>query len=35
MVFHQPIDPKDFADRDALMAAVRERIASALPAERS
>lgn len=31
LVFHQPIDPPGFADRDRLMAAVREQIASALP----
>jgi 1-acyl-sn-glycerol-3-phosphate acyltransferase len=31
VVFHPPMDTKDFADRDALMAAVRETIASALP----
>jgi 1-acyl-sn-glycerol-3-phosphate acyltransferase len=31
LVFHQPIDPAGFADRDQLMAAVREQIASVLP----
>ena len=31
LIFHPPIDPADFADRDALMAAVRHQIASALP----
>lgn len=34
VVFHPPIDPREYADRDALMEAVREAIASALPAER-
>jgi 1-acyl-sn-glycerol-3-phosphate acyltransferase len=34
LIFHPPIDPADFADRDQLMAAVREQIASALPEER-
>jgi len=29
--FHPPVDPKQFADRDALIAAVRAAIASALP----
>lgn len=29
--FHEPIDPRQFTDRDALMAAVRARIESALP----
>jgi 1-acyl-sn-glycerol-3-phosphate acyltransferase len=29
--FHDPIDPANVPDRDQLMAAVRERIASALP----
>ncbi|MCI0348804.1 MAG: 1-acyl-sn-glycerol-3-phosphate acyltransferase [Acidobacteriales bacterium] len=33
LVFHAPLDPADFSDRDALMAAVRQRIASALPVE--
>jgi len=31
LIFHPPIDPADFADRDALRAAVRHQIASALP----
>jgi 1-acyl-sn-glycerol-3-phosphate acyltransferase len=31
VVFHAPIDPARFADRDALMLAVREAIASGLP----
>jgi 1-acyl-sn-glycerol-3-phosphate acyltransferase len=30
-VFHAPIDPKKFPDREALMDAVRQSIASALP----
>jgi hypothetical protein len=34
VVFHRPIDPGDYADRDVLMEAVRDSIASALPAER-
>jgi len=34
VVFHPPIDPGEYADRDALMEAVREAIASALPPER-
>jgi len=34
VIFHPPIDPHSYADRDALMLAVREAIASALPAER-
>lgn len=31
LVFHPPIDPAEFADRDQLMAAVRQQIASSLP----
>lgn len=34
LIFHPPFDPADFADRDALMAAVRRHIASALPEDR-
>jgi 1-acyl-sn-glycerol-3-phosphate acyltransferase len=34
VVFHPPIDPHLFTDRDALMNAVSDAIASALPAER-
>ena len=34
VVFHPPIDPGTFPDREALMATVRETIASALPDER-
>jgi 1-acyl-sn-glycerol-3-phosphate acyltransferase len=34
LIFHQPVWPRDYPDRDALMAAVRERIASALPEDR-
>lgn len=30
VVFHAPVDPSSFPDKDALMAAVREQIASAL-----
>ncbi len=34
VIFHPPIDPHAFSDRDALMQAVRDTIASALPRER-
>jgi 1-acyl-sn-glycerol-3-phosphate acyltransferase len=34
VVFHPPIDPHDYADRETLMTAVRDTIASALPPER-
>jgi len=34
VVFHEPIDPRAFPDRESLMEAVREKIASALPPER-
>jgi 1-acyl-sn-glycerol-3-phosphate acyltransferase len=34
VVFHPPVDPKDFADREALTQAVRDAIASALPENR-
>lgn len=34
VIFHSPIDSHAYADRDALMLAVREAIASALPAQR-
>lgn len=34
LVFHAPIDPKAFPNREELMEAVREAINSALPAER-
>ncbi len=34
LIFHPPISPKDFPDRDALMAAVHDAIAGALPEER-
>ncbi len=34
LVFHPPLDPRAFADKDALLAAVRDTIASALPPER-
>jgi len=34
IVFHPPIDPQEFPDRDELIAAVRNAIASALPPER-
>ncbi len=33
IVFHRPIDPRQFSDRDVLIAAVRESVASALPAK--
>jgi 1-acyl-sn-glycerol-3-phosphate acyltransferase len=35
VIFHPAIDSKNFPDKDALLAAVRERIASALPFEQS
>ena len=34
LVFHTPIDPKQFSTREELMEAVRQAINSALPAER-
>jgi 1-acyl-sn-glycerol-3-phosphate acyltransferase len=34
LVFHEPLWPKDFTDRDALVAATREAIVSALPPDR-
>ena len=34
VIFHPAINPRDYADRDALMQAVRNSIASALPPER-
>jgi len=34
LVFHPPVDPKQFASRDELVEAVRAAINSALPAER-
>lgn len=34
VVYHPAIDPKNYADRDQLMNAVRESIAGALPQER-
>ncbi len=34
VVFHPPLDPANYADREALMQAVREAMESALPAER-
>jgi 1-acyl-sn-glycerol-3-phosphate acyltransferase len=34
LIFHPPLDPANFADRDELMTAVREQIASALPEDR-
>ena len=33
VIFHEPIDPKDFIDRDRLMGKVREVIESGLPEE--
>ncbi len=33
VIFHPPIDPAEYPDRDRLMEAVRERIASGLPPE--
>jgi 1-acyl-sn-glycerol-3-phosphate acyltransferase len=34
IVYHEPIDPRRFTDRDELVKAVRDAIASALPPER-
>ena len=34
VVFHMPIDPRSYPDRDSLMKALAETIASALPPER-
>jgi 1-acyl-sn-glycerol-3-phosphate acyltransferase len=34
LIFHRPVNPKQFASREELMQAVRETINSALPAER-
>jgi 1-acyl-sn-glycerol-3-phosphate acyltransferase len=34
LVFHPPVDPKQFSSREELMQAVRETINSALPPER-
>jgi 1-acyl-sn-glycerol-3-phosphate acyltransferase len=34
LIFHPPIEPRQFTDRDAVMMAVRESIASALPENR-
>ncbi len=34
LVFHPPVWPRDCPDREALIAAVRDRIASALPEDR-
>ena len=34
ILYHDPIDPAKFSDRDELVKAVREAIASALPADR-
>jgi 1-acyl-sn-glycerol-3-phosphate acyltransferase len=33
VIFHKPIEPKDFGDRECLMAKVRKAIDSGLPAE--
>ena len=33
LIFHPPLDPKDFEDKDQLMEAVRNAIAAALPQE--
>jgi 1-acyl-sn-glycerol-3-phosphate acyltransferase len=34
VIFHPPLEPSDFADRDELMVAVRQSIASALPEDK-
>jgi 1-acyl-sn-glycerol-3-phosphate acyltransferase len=33
VIFHEPVDPKQFTDRDALMLAVRQKINAGLPPE--
>ena len=33
VVFHSPLNPKQFSDRDVLLAKVRDAIESALPAQ--
>jgi 1-acyl-sn-glycerol-3-phosphate acyltransferase len=33
LIFHPPISPRDFSDKDELMKAVRDKIASGLPEE--
>jgi hypothetical protein len=33
VIFHDPIEPKDFGSRECLMAKVRKAIDSGLPAE--
>lgn len=35
VIFHPPLDPAAYADKDALLAATRDAIASALPPERA
>jgi 1-acyl-sn-glycerol-3-phosphate acyltransferase len=34
VIFHPPLDPRNFQDKDQLMAAVRKAIATPLPSER-
>jgi 1-acyl-sn-glycerol-3-phosphate acyltransferase len=34
LIFHPPLDPRDFEDKDQLLEAVRNAIAESLPAER-
>ena len=34
LIFHPAVDPANFSDRDALMAAVRKQIASTLPEDK-
>jgi hypothetical protein len=34
LIFHPAVDPANFRDRDALMAAVRQQIASRLPEDK-
>ena len=34
LIFHPPVEPSAFGDRDALIAAVRDQIAAALPEDR-
>jgi hypothetical protein len=33
VIFHDPIEPKDFGDRESLMMKVRAAVNSSLPAE--
>jgi 1-acyl-sn-glycerol-3-phosphate acyltransferase len=35
LIFHPPLDPRDFEDKDQLLEAVRNAIADSLPRERT